>query len=41
MTVEVNVQQGNIVEVKTDALVVNLFKGVKCQGARPALWTKR
>ena len=32
MTVEVNVQQGNIVEVKTDALVVNLFKGVKVPG---------
>ena len=32
MTIEVRVQQGNIVEVETDALVVNLFKGVQVPG---------
>lgn len=32
MTIEVHVQQGNIVDAETDALVVNLFKGVQVPG---------
>ncbi len=32
MSIDIEVLQGNIVEVETDALVVNLFKGVKVPG---------